>query len=156
MRITEKAIANLEDIKQNIPEWARDAILENDQYIISILQDKQLSEGKDSYGKYVGFYKTVTEQVYSQDPANRPRKPKISGEPYNFEWSGEFFDSMNIKINAQQQGYDIFSSTGKDRFLETIFKTELTKFTDENNDFVNKTIIEPYIAKKISESLFAF
>lgn len=156
MRITEKAISHLDQVKDKIPEWARDAILENEQYIISILQDNQLSLGKDSFNKYVGFYKTVTEEVYAQDPTNRPRKPKNSGEPYNFEWSGEFFDSMGIKINSQDEGYDIFSATGKDKFLERIFKTQLTKFTEENNNLVNKTIIEPYIALKIAENLFAF
>lgn len=155
MRITEKAISHLDQVKDKIPEWARDSILENEQYIISILQDNQLSLGKDSFNQWIGFYKRETE-TEAKDPAKRPRKPKIAGEPYNMEWYGEFFDSMGIKINSQQEGYDIFSATGKDKFLEGIFKTQLTKFTEENNNLVNKTIIEPYIAEKIAENLFAF
>lgn len=155
MRITEKALANLEQIKNEIPIWIRDAIFENAELIINILQDNQLSKGKDSSGTIVGKYSWTTDYFYNKGQ-NKARQPKTKGEAYNFEWHGEFFDSMNIKVNSVEQGFDIFSSTGKDKFLEKTFRTELTKLTKENNDWVNKNIIEPYISKKIMENILKF
>lgn len=159
--ITKKALSHIESLKSKIPEVAKDAIFENAEFIISLLQDNQLSLGKDSYGKYInsggvynGFYKRSTEDFYAKDPYNRPRQPKIAGQPYNMEWTGEFFDSMNIKVDANDSRYEIFSSTGKDRFLEQIYGTELTDLNQEQNDWVNKNIIEPYLASWISSQVF--
>lgn len=156
MSIIEKALANLESLKTQIPIWAKDCIIENADFIISILQDNQLSKGYDSSGAIVGTYFWKTEYIHAKDPHNRPRTQKVKGQPYNFEWSGEFFDSMNIKIDTVSSDFDIFSSTGKDVFLEEQFRRNLTDFTKSNNDFVNTQIIEPYIAQKIEENLFNF
>lgn len=161
--ITKEALSHIESLKDKIPEIAKDAIFENAEFIISLLQDNQLSLGKDSFDKYInnggvynGFYKRSTEDFYSKDPYNRPRKPKIAGQPYNFEWSGEFFDSMNIRVDANDSRYEIFSSTGKDRFLEQIYGTKLTDLNQQQNDWVNKNIIEPYLASWITAKIFDF
>lgn len=151
--ITTELLTHIESLKQQIPEVSKDAIFENADYIISLLQTQQLSKGQDSYGNYVGFYKTVTQDYYAQDPYNKPRKPKNSGQAYNFEWTGEFFDSMNIKVDSSNTDYEIFSSTGKDKFLESIYKTELTKLSKDTNDWVNKNILEPYISSWMSAEL---
>jgi len=154
--ITELALAHIKTLESQIPIWAKDCIIENADFIISILQDNQLSKGLDSSGAIVGTYFWTTEYVFAKDPNNRPRTQKGKGQPYNFEWSGEFFDSMNIKIDTGSSDFDIFSSTGKDVFLEEQFRRNLTDFTKSNNDFVNTQIIEPYISNKIEENLFNF
>jgi len=155
MRITEKALANLEQIKNEIPIWIKDAIFENADFIINILQDSQLSKGLDSSGSVVGVYSWATDAFYNKGQ-NKAKQPKEAGTPYNFEWTSDFFDSMNIKVNSVEQGFDIFSTTGKDKFLEKQFNSELTKLTKENNDYINKKILEPYISKKIMESILKF
>lgn len=156
MKLIKNYISHLERIKNEIPIFIRDAIFENSDLIINILQENQLSKGKDSTGTVVGVYSWATDVYYSNDPFNKPRKPKTKGEPYNFEWSGEFFDSMNIKVNLQNKDYDIYSSTGRDKELQKWFGTDLTILTKENNDFINKNIIEPYVSKQISSLLFVF
>lgn len=156
MSIIQKALANLDTIKDQVPIWAMESIMENADFIISILQDNQLSKGLDSSGTVVGTYFWTTEYQYARDPQNRPRKPKVTGSPYNFEWSGEFFDSMNLKVDTKESKFNIFSVTGKDRILEQYFRRDLTTFTKENNDYVNTTIIEPYLAQKIEENMFNF
>ena len=156
MRITEKALSHIEGLKDKIPLWIKDALFENAELIINILQEKQLSEGKDSSGNIVGRYSWATDVYYANNPQNKPRQPKTAGQPYNFEWSGELFDSMNIKVNTVENGFDVFSVTGKDKFLEKQFNSELTKLTKENNDWVNENIITPYITKKLAENMFAF
>lgn len=154
--ITKKALANLENIKSEIPIWIKDAIFENAELIINVLQENQLSKGLDSSGTVVGRYSWATSVFYAKDPQNRPRQPKDPDQPYNFEWSGEFFDSMNIRVDVNKADYDIYSSTGKDKKMEGWFGTDLTILTKENNDWVNENIIEPYLAKKIQEQLFNF
>ena len=67
-----------------------------------------------------------------------------------------FFDSMNMKVNVQEKGFDIFSSTGKDVYLEDKFKRNLTKLTKENNEWVNENILEPFVSKKMIENMFLF
>lgn len=154
--ITKKALANLESMKSEIPIWIKDAIFENADLIINILQENQLAKGLDSSGTVVGRYSWATDVFFANDPQNKPRRPKTAGDPYNFEWSGEFFDSMNIKVDVTKTDYDIYSSTGRDKELQSWFGTDLTILTKENNDIVNNMIIEPYLAKKIEENLFNF
>lgn len=113
--ITQDALAHIESLKSKIPIWIKDAIFENAELIINLLQENQLAKGKDSSGSVVGVYSWTTEVYYAKDPQNKPRKPKVKGEPYNFEWSGELFDSMNIKVNTPSSEFDIYSSTGKDK-----------------------------------------
>jgi hypothetical protein len=154
--ITQKALTNLENIKSKVPIWIKDAIFENAEFIINILQDNQLNKGLDSTGTVVGRYSWATSVFYANNPQNKPRQPKNAGDPYNFEWSGEFFDSMNVKVDVTKQDYDIYSSTGRDKEMESWFGTDLTILTKENNAWVNENIIEPYIAKKIEQNLFNF
>lgn len=156
MQLTKNYINHLERLKDQVPIFIRDAIFENSDLIINILQDNQLAKGLDSSGAVVGVYSWATDVYYANDPQNKPRASKTKGEPYNFEWSGEFYDSMNIKVNLQSQDYDIYSSTGRDKELMGWFDTDLTILTKENNDWVNKNIIEPYVVKQISSYLFVF
>lgn len=158
MELIKNYLAHLERLKEQIPDFIRDAILENSEYIISVLQDNQLALGKDSTGAIVGTYSWAT-NVFFNIGENRARssgQPKEAGEPYNFEWTGEFFDSMTVRVNSAEKGFDIYSTTGKDRFLEKEFNSELTRLTPENNELINRTVIEPYVAKQISSYLFVF
>lgn len=152
----QQALSHTEQIKSKIPKWAAEAILENAEIILSVLKEKQLGDGKDSNNQWIGFYKTITQDFYAKDPYNKPRTPKISGQPYTMEWSGEFFDSLNLRVDSTKSEYDIFSSVGKDKFLENIYGRELTDLTDEHNTWVNVNIIEPYVSTKIEESFFDF
>ena len=75
-------------------------LLENDNFII-FLQQQQLSKGEDSKGGILdgknrkGVYTPFTEQLAKE---SNPLKPKIAGQPYNFQWTGRFFNSLNIRI----------------------------------------------------------
>ena len=156
MAIIEDALSNLNDIKTQIPFWIKDVILENAEKIKDILRNNQLNKGLDSSGSIVGTYWWTTEYIYAKNPDNRPRQPKEKGQPYNFEWSGELFDTMKVVVSPQDNDFDIYSSTGKDKFVEKKMNANLMDLTKENNDFINEKIIEPYIAKKIEERLFDF
>lgn len=155
MRVTEKALANLQNIRMEVPVWIEEAIVANAPKIIELLQDNQLSKGKDSSGAIVGKYSWTTDYYYNKGQ-NRARQPKTKGEAYNFEWTGEFFDTMQVNVTPSNATFDVFSTSGKDKFLENIYRTDLTTLTKENNDWVNKNIIQPYIDKKLFENMFRF
>ena len=155
MQLLRDYIQHIEFIKTKINDWAKEAILQNQETILNILKDRQLSQGLGYSGDITlgksNCYAKMTQDYWAKK-SPIPRKPMIAGARYNMEWTGQFFDSLGI--NVKKNEYDIFSSTGKDTFLESIFGGgSLTKFREENNTWVNKNIIEPFIASKIQQEL---
>jgi len=151
--IIEKALTNLELLKSKIPGWAVEAVKENSDLIVNIIKGKQLSKGLDSNGNLIGRYAPSTEGYADRDNITTP---KTSGSPYNLYWTGDTLENLYIKsVNKSQSSFNISTVASKKKMLEDIYG-ELFDLTEENNDLVNKTIIEPFIAKKIEENLFDF
>ena len=153
MTVVTPYLQKLEFIKRSLPRWATRAVLENADWIISILQDKQLSLGLNSNQQIVGRYAPTTATFYGDDPQKKPRTDKTAGDPYNFEWFGELFDSMNVKADTNRSEFDIFSSVGKIEELETIYGTKLGELTTQNNYIVNMEVVLPYLQQKILDNL---
>lgn len=159
MSLVTPYINRLEKIKTSIPRVATRAIIENAEMIIQVLKDKQLSEGLDYMGKnvyaddkYNGFYKTSTQNI-AEDPQRKPRKPKIAGTAYNFEWTGDFFDSLNLRVNAQKKTFEIYSTTNRDVYLETFYKTDLTTLMKGNEQFVMDAFVKPFLIDYINSEM---
>ena len=57
------------------------------------LQKQQLSEGYSQKDELIGVYTKTTQNIAEHRDV---RQPKIAGEPYNFEWTGDFFDGMEL------------------------------------------------------------
>jgi hypothetical protein len=151
--IIEKALTNLESLKSRIPGWAVDAVKENSDLIINIIRGKQLSKGLDSNGSLIGRYQPSTEGYADRDNISTPKTP---GSPYNLYWSGDTLENLYIKsVNKSQSTFNISTVASKKKLLESLYG-EIFDLTEANNDLVNTTIIEPYIAKKIEENLFDF
>lgn len=151
--ITKEALKNIKSIKKNLSSWAIEAILENKTQIILRLRNFQLSKGLNSNGTVVGTYSPATEGYADRDNISTPKTP---GSPYNFYWTGDTLEGLYIKdTNKRANTYDISTSDGKKRLLEEAYG-EIFDLTEENNDWVNENIIEPYLAKKIEENLFVF
>lgn len=73
-------------------------------YLIDLNQI-QLSEGRNILDQTIGQYSPATEERAKTEFTVRP---KIAGQDYNFEWSGQFFSGMRIKFT---QDYLEFIST---------------------------------------------
>lgn len=58
----------------------------------------RLEEGQDVTGKVTGTYSRATELESLFGAGPRPIKPKIQGQPYNFQWTGGLFDGMKINL----------------------------------------------------------
>ena len=150
MSVTDPYINKLRSIKSKIPSLAKKIVAENSDLILNILKFNQLGVGLNSDGlplawshkgqKGDGTYAVATQGIANDDPRYRSIKPKTAGSPYNFQWSGETFAFMGIKIKASK--YEIFTKSGKQKLLEEIYG-EIFKLTEENNDFINETIIIP-------------
>lgn len=70
----------------------------------------RLEVGQDIFGRTIGTYSKATEleSLFGQGP--RPIKPKVEGQPYNFQWTGGLFDGMYIEFSK-----DSFTFTSKDQ-----------------------------------------
>ena len=135
-------------MKSKINDWAKEAIIKNKGEIVNLVKFGQLSKGINSYNNLIGTYSPYTQAYADFENINIP---KSFGAPYNFQWTGETFDNMKIKtVNKSKQTYNIGTIIGKQKLLEGIYG-EIFDLTEENNNYVNEKIIEPYILKKIEE-----
>ena len=148
MSLLKRYIRSLENAEKQLERVAIKAVVDNQAFILSTLKHDQLGEGLDSMGRVVGTYAPSTEEVYAKK-SPKPRTAKITGQPYNFEWTGKFFDGMKVKTSSD--GFDITSPSKSD--LEKIFGVQLTKLTKENMDFINKRIIEPALYEHIFNAM---
>lgn len=110
-------------------------------------QKKQLNEGEDNEGDLFGVYTEATENW----PRNyTPRKPKVAGEPYNFQDTGGLFDGMELLIDgAQAQFWSTDSKTP-----ELVVKYDnLFGLQDDNLKEVITKIIYPAFMLQIRKQL---
>lgn len=65
-------------------------------YLVDFNQIR-LEEGQDIFGNVFGRYSRTSELEYLFGNP-KPVKPKIAGQPYNFQWTGGLFQGMKIEI----------------------------------------------------------
>ena len=164
MELLDNYNKQLQAMKKNVSQWAKEAIIENKGVIVNLVKFNQLSRGLNSMGSPLafverngnsgtGFYAKNTQSYADSDGISIP---KTKGAPYNFQWTGETFDNMKLgSVNKSKKTYNLVTAVGKQKLLESIYG-EIFDLTEENNKFVNITIIEPYIAKKIQETIGGF
>lgn len=90
----------------NIVAKAADPDASYENRIIEMNQE-QLSDGENNRGNLIGRYKELTQQ-YAR--AENLGIPKNAGEPYNFEWTGDFFRAFKIKKLKYPEIFEITSS----------------------------------------------
>lgn len=141
----------------DVEKMVRKILLDNKKEIFEILQDEQLGKGLDADGKLIGTYSPATDALASSSVAiaigGAPRKDKIAGQPYNFEWTGDLFDNFDISFETTNT-YSLFSTDGKAELLEEKYGN-IFDFTDAHNDRVNKTIILPEINRLLKDKFNA-
>jgi hypothetical protein len=151
-------------VEQNLENFAENIVKKNADYIIMILREEQLGQGFDGFGEALvhptkqgnpsrtPLYEKSTEEYWTKvDPPRNPSTKKYNNR-YDFQWSGNFVD--NLKIEYESEGFSIFSRAGKQRALEAIYGTKLTKLTEKNNSMINNDIILPELQKYILENVF--
>ena len=101
----------------------------------------QLLKGENQLGDIVGVYSPYTEIYADRDGILTDKTP---GSPYNFNWSGDFYDGFNLSISGDEA---TISSVGvgsgdKKEFLTT---SNLFGLNDENLKEIIQSEIIPFI-----------
>ena len=141
-------LIKLDFIEKQLPDIARKAVIDNKDEIKDILKYKQLALGKGSDGEYLGFYSESTQDYADSQGLSIP---KTEGDPYNFQWTSDTFDSMGLFATKKGE-FDIFSIDGKKDLLEFIYG-EIFDLTEKNNQEVNIEIILPTLQQYILDNL---
>lgn len=153
-------MATLVELRQRLePLQKRDRIYEIalrtakrfEAYLIDLNQI-QLSKGQNIFGELIGVYSQATEDRAKTEDT---RRPKIAGQNYNFEWTGELFDGMKVRLTSDF--LEIFSTADHTdlvvaKFSNIFGEEALFGLTPESlSEFVER--ITPDIQKEVCEAL---
>ena len=153
----QRDISKLRGIIAGLEDEAAKIIQDNAELILELLKKGQLDKGLTSDGRIAGYYSPVTDAIASSAitlAVGRPRQDKVAGQPYNFDWTGKWRDSMFVKTLRSEKGFDILSSDTKTAMLEDFVGARLTKLTEEHNDFINEHILLPQLLERSFERFF--
>ena len=148
--VVQKYLSGVRGIENNLSNMIREILRDKWTEVFKILTDEQLGLGLDAKGKVIGRYSKATEG-YAADPENRPRQPKIAGEPFNFEWTGGLFDELYLTFDSKDS-YTLFSYDAKASFLKDTYG-DIFDFTEAHNYRINFEIILPELDKKLTQKL---
>jgi len=148
--VVQKYLSGVRGIENNLSNMIRQILRDKWTQVFKILTDEQLGLGLDAKGKVIGRYSKATEG-YAADPDNRPRQPKIAGEPFNFEWTGGLFDELYLTFDSKDS-YTLFSYDAKASFLKDTYG-DIFDFTEAHNYRINFEIILPELDKKLTQKL---
>ena len=112
------------------------------------LQKQQLSDGEDIFEKIVGTYSFATEQIARGE---NPRKPKIAGQPFNFEYTGGFFDGMYLEITSGKEA--VFKSKDEKYPLLRAKYKNIFGLQEDNLRKVIKQVILPAFLLQVRKEL---
>ncbi|WP_431129758.1 hypothetical protein [Flagellimonas flava] len=137
------------DRPKNLEKILFQTIRKNEKTLLS-LNKQQLGEGRDVHGNITGTYSRATEIEYRFGEGPRPRKPKIEGQPYNYEDQGDFLDGFFLDISNGQAEWN--SKDSKTPLLVQKYG-DLFGLDDENLKLSIKNIIVPALLTHIRSTL---
>lgn len=113
-------------------------------YLVDLNQI-QLSRGLNIFGQPIGVYSEATEEIAATEST---REPKIAGQPYNFEWTGDLFDGMTVRFTPEF--FEIFSTDSKYDLIITTY----SGFFSENSVFgLTQEHLSEFIQQKLLPEL---
>tara|TARA_R110000782_G_scaffold42983_1_gene97295 strand:- start:270 stop:743 length:474 start_codon:yes stop_codon:yes gene_type:complete len=146
-------LVKLNSIKLELPDVAKKAIINNSSEIVLLVKG-QLSHGLNSDGNPLkwyggtGFYAKSTQGFADRDNILIPKKFK---HPYNFSWTGETLDNLQMG-NINNSEFNVTTVAYKKKLLEDIYG-EIFDLTEEHNQYVNIEIILPTLQQYILDNL---
>ena len=141
-------MATVLQVQKRISPLTKKATLENIAFqelkkLKEILLDYQkirLNKGLDTSGDVIGTYSFSTEQIARFE---NPIEPKRFGEPYNFEWSGDFFKGMQLIFKGNEA---VFRSKDSKEELLTSKYEDLLGYTNEDwIEFLNTKLYPAFM-----------
>ena len=131
----------------NITSLTATVIKENQNQIVQVNQIA-LDKGENYIGQTVGLYSKSTELISKQSPT--PNQPKIAGQPYNFDWSGNLLERMFITYSNAKIKFD---SRGKGDNQKQLFVSvnRLLGVDEKGEKIINFEIVLPGLQKKFKQ-----
>lgn len=147
-------IDEISTLKKELPIILRKILIDRKQDVLRILKDEQLGKGLGPDGNVIGIYTPTTEAISIENQllGRKPRKPKVAGQPYNFEDTGGFFDGMDMFFE-DLNSYSLFSKDEKSDLIEKEYG-DIFKLTKKNNEIINNEILKPEMYNRIVIRLF--
>ncbi len=151
---------NISKIKDDLEKVAQEILLRNSGKILDLIQKGQLGIGLDPFGQPLqhpqkssnyGKYEPVTAGFWANQTPT-PKKPKVTGSTYNFEWSGDTFSTMFLEMRGDSV-FEIFTKDGKQSLLENAYG-KIFNLSKQNNEIVNQVILLPELYKYVVNNLF--
>lgn len=134
---------------------AVDITVSENERILAEIQTDQWGEGKDKDGNIIGVYSKATEEYAKVSPF--PNKPKVEGQPYNLDWTGDLKRNTYIKTRRVNNDVLIQIDSNGDNLLDlfqTIEKNGLISnpntifgYQPRNKDVVTKLITKGTLKK---------
>jgi hypothetical protein len=136
--------------KSSIDSIVSDVIQKNKSQIIDI-NLINLDSGLDNKDRIVGTYLPTT-QARAEDALIKPNQSKIAGQPFNFDWTGQFINRIYItyrsnKIKFLSRG---MGDSEKRTFIET---NNLLGVSQKGSDIINNEIIRPQVIQEIKNRI---
>ena len=157
MKFLESIINDLTILENELDTIASNSIKENSSEIV-ILVKRQLSHGKNSYDQPLsftdgnqsgtGFYAESTQSFANIDGVSIP---KTKGSPYNFNWTGQTQDNMQMGEVGNGK-YQVVTVKSRMSFLEGIYG-DIFDANEKNNEFVNNEFVSPKLNKAILKAI---
>jgi len=148
----------IKKLRGQLPVIARDIVKKNKRDILEYYQVYQIGSGikkglrKD--GIIIGVYSQETEETWFAEWGGLPPYSKDFRDPYNFEWTGDFFRGMFIFF-PDKFSYEISSTDKKIHKASWKRYGDLFTLTDKSREFVEKNFIAPMFAEVMNTRLSA-
>lgn len=175
MKFLESIINDLTILENELDTIASNSIKENSSEIVTLVK-RQLSHGKNSDDEPLaftdgdqsgtGFYAGSTQRIYNKDlkksvSGSQTRAlidrtsfgevPKTAGFPYNFHWTGQTLDNMQMGEVGNGK-YQVVTVKSRMSFLEGIYG-EIFNLNEKNNEWVNNEVVSPKLNKAILKTI---
>lgn len=141
MVVFENLIKRLEAVKQDMPRVIKETL--EDDYVQAQLIDlntEQLSEGKLSNGRDMGFYR-------SQDYAELKKAIGKNGDFVDLNFTGDFYGSFIVEMTQNSIGVsatDKKTADLEERYSEDIFGLTNENFQEFKDYIFKETLIENF------------
>jgi len=151
---------NISKIKDDLEKVAQEILLRNSDKILDLIQKGQLGIGVDPFGQPLqhpqkssnyGKYEPVTAGFWANQTPT-PKKPKVAGGIYNFEWTGTTFSTMFLEFKGDS-ALSILTKDGKQSVLVQAYG-DIFNLSQKNNEIVNQVILLPELYKYVVNNLF--
>ena len=166
-KVGKKYIKELNQIKTDLSVFAKKSVNTNQMQIVLYYQTNQIGMGlmRSTFsgklimtrgGGYKGRYSPTTQEYAEYD---NPLMSKIAGDPYNFVWTGSFFEKMRVHFinNKSDSKYEVISTDNKAKAggLFEVQYGDIFTFGDEIAKDVEKLYIAPDFNKEFEKRLSA-